>query len=91
MKTTVADPEKPELNICPVAAQPYMGIIKCEKLHVYAITLYEINKALGIMDLQGKSIEEVISKKYYVFLPLFGNVVAETLPPYWAYDYKIKL
>ena len=43
---TTADPENPKLDICTVAASPFMRRIKKEKLKIYAITLYEINKAL---------------------------------------------
>jgi hypothetical protein len=40
-------------------------------LKVYALTLYEINKPLGIKDLQENPLEEVIPKEYHEFLPLF--------------------
>jgi hypothetical protein len=88
---TSPDPEKPKLNICAVAATPFMRQIKKEKLKVYAVMLYEINKALGIKDLQEKPLEEVIPKEYHKFLPLFSKVIAETLPPHRPYDHKIRL
>jgi hypothetical protein len=43
---TIPDPEKPKLDICAVAASPFMRRVKKEKLKVYAVTLYKINKAL---------------------------------------------
>jgi hypothetical protein len=88
---TIPDPEKPKLDICTVAASPFIRRIKKEKLKVYAVTLYEVNKALGIKDLQEKPLEEVIPKEYQEFLPLFSKVIAETLPPHRSYDHKIKL
>jgi hypothetical protein len=74
---TSLDPEKPTLDICAVAAAPFMRQIQKGKLKVYAVTLYEINKALEIKDLQEKPLEEVIPKKYHKFLPLFSKVVSE--------------
>jgi hypothetical protein len=74
---TVPDPDKPKLDICVVAASSFMRQIKKEKLKVYAVTLYEINKALGIKDLQEKPLEEVIPKEYHEFLPLFSKVIAK--------------
>jgi predicted aspartyl protease len=88
---TIPDPEKLKLDICAVAASPFIRRIKKEKLKVYAVTLYEINKALGIKDLQEKPLEEVIPKEYHEFLLLFSKVIAETLPPHRPYDHKIKL
>jgi hypothetical protein len=87
----VPDPEKPKLDICAVAASPFMRQIKKEILKVYAVTLYEINNALGIKDLQEKPLEEVIPKEYHEFLLLFSKVTAEKLPPYRPYNHKIKL
>jgi hypothetical protein len=88
---TTPDPERPKLDICAVAASPFMRRIKKERLKVYAITLYKINKALGIKDLQEKPLEEVILKEYHEFLLLFSKVMAETLPPHRPYNHKIKL
>jgi hypothetical protein len=82
--------EKPKLDICAVAASPFMRRIKIENLKVYTVTLYKINKALGIKDRPGKPLEEVIPKEYHEFLPLFSKVVVETLPLYRPYSHKIK-
>jgi hypothetical protein len=84
-------PEKSKLDICAVAALPFIRQIKKEKLKVYAVTLYEINKALGNKDLQEKHLEEVIRQEYHEFLPLFSKVITKTLPPDRLYDHKIKL
>ena len=88
---STADPKNPKLDIWAVVVSPFMRRIKKEKLKVYAITLYEINKALGIKDLQEKPLEEVIPKEYHEFLPLFSKVIAEALLPHRPYDHKIKL
>jgi hypothetical protein len=42
---TTADPENLKLDICPVVASLCKRKIKKEKLKIYAVTLYEINKA----------------------------------------------
>jgi hypothetical protein len=91
MEATAADPEKPILEICTVAASSFMRRIRRQKLNVYAITLYKINKALEIQDLQEKPLEEIITKEYHEFLTLFSKVVTETLPLHWPYDHEIKL
>jgi hypothetical protein len=87
---TIVDPAKSKLDICAVATSPFMKRVKKERLKVYAVTLYEINKALGIKDLQEKSLEEFIPKEFHEFLPLFSKVIAETLLPHRPYNYKIK-
>jgi hypothetical protein len=78
---TKKDQDKPKLDICPIAAAPFMIRNKKEKLKVYAVTLYEINKALEIKDLQETPLEQLIPKKYHEFLPLFDKVIAERLTP----------
>jgi hypothetical protein len=88
---TLPDPKEPKLDICTVAASPFMRWIKKEKLKVYAVTLYEVNKALGIKDLQEKPFKEVIQKENHEFLLLFSKVITETLPPHRLYDHKIIL
>jgi hypothetical protein len=91
METTAADLERPKLDICTVAALPCVRRVKGEKPKVYAITLYEINKALGIKDLQEKPLEEVIPKEYHEFQPLFSKVITETLPLHQPYNHIISL
>src|SRR6202158_3469414 len=91
MKITAEDPEKSKMDICAVAASPFMRRVKKEKLRVYAVTLYEINKVSGLKDLQEKPLEEVIPKEYHEFLPLFSKVIAEQLPPHRSHDHKITL
>jgi hypothetical protein len=85
------DPGKLKLDICAIAAAPFMRCNKKEKHKVYAVTLYEINKALEIMDLQEKPLEQLIPKKYHEFLPLFAKVIAESLPLHRPYNHKITL
>jgi hypothetical protein len=68
-----------------------MRRVKKERFKVYAVMLYKINKALGIKNVQKKSLEEVIPKEYHEFLPLFSKIITETPPPHRLYDHKIKL
>jgi hypothetical protein len=64
---------------------------KKEKLKVYVITLYKINKVLEVKDLQEKPLEQLIPKEYHEFLPLFDKVIAERLALHRSYNYKITL
>jgi hypothetical protein len=67
------------------------GKSKKGKTQGYAVTLYEINKALEAKDLQEKPLEEIIPKEYYKFLPLFIKVIAEMLRLHQSYDHKMML
>jgi hypothetical protein len=49
---TTADPGKMKLDICAVAAAPFVRCTRIGWLKVNTVTLYEINKALGTNDLQ---------------------------------------
>jgi hypothetical protein len=60
-------------------------------LKVYVVTLYKINSALELKDLQDRPWTEVISNDYHEFLPLFDKVIVERLLPYRACDHKIQL
>jgi hypothetical protein len=80
-RETMAHLNKTKLDICTVAASPFMRIARKETLRVYAVTFYEINTALGIQDLKEKSLTEVIPKEYNEFLPLFNKVIVEIVPP----------
>jgi hypothetical protein len=42
---------------------------KKEKQTVYVVTLYEINKALEVKDLQEKPMEQLIPEEYHEFCP----------------------
>jgi hypothetical protein len=90
METTAA-PEHPKVDICTIATSPVMRTANKETFEIYAVMLYEINKALEINDLQERSLKEVISKEYHIFQPLFGKVVLEILPPHRPYNHKIEL
>ena len=70
---------------------PFIHKIKRHKLKVYSVTLYKINKVLGLKDLQEKPLEKVIPKEYHEFLSLFNKVIAEQLPPYRPYNHLIVL
>jgi hypothetical protein len=85
------DLEKPKLDICSIVAASFTKRNKKEKLKVYAVTLYEINKALEIQDLQEKRLEQLIPKEYHEFLLVFDKVIAERLPPHRPYNHKITL
>jgi hypothetical protein len=67
-----------------------MRKIKHEKLKVYAMTPYQINKALGMKGYQEKPLEEVRPKVYHKFLPLFCKVTAEILSLHQPYNHKIE-
>jgi hypothetical protein len=43
--------DKPRLDICVEASSHFVNMNKKEKLKVYAVILYKINKALEILDL----------------------------------------
>jgi hypothetical protein len=88
---TTVELQKPKLDISTVARSLFMRKIKTQKLKIYTITLYEINKALAIQGLQENPLEEVIPKNYHESLPLFSKVVMEILPPHQPYNHKIKL
>jgi hypothetical protein len=45
---TTADLENPNLDICTVATLSFMRQIDKQNLKVCTVTLYEINKALGM-------------------------------------------
>ena len=79
------------MDKCAVAVAPFIRRIERHKLKVYVVTLYEINTAFGLKDLQDKPFEEVIPREYHEFLPLFNKVRAEQLPLYCPYDHKIVL
>jgi hypothetical protein len=83
--------DKPKLNICVIAAAPFMRRNKKEKPKVYAVTLYEINTALEVKDLPQNLLEQLIPKKYNEFFPLFDKVIDERLLPYRPYDHTISL
>jgi hypothetical protein len=69
-------------------AAPFIRDNRQEKLRVYAVTIYDINKALEIKDFQEKPLEPIIPKEYHEFLPLFDKVIAERLPPHRHYEHK---
>jgi hypothetical protein len=83
--------ETPKLDICVLAAAQFMRWNKNEKLMVYMLTFYDINKALQLKELQEKSLTEVIPKEYHEFLPLFDKVIAKQWIRYCKYDHNIPL
>jgi hypothetical protein len=88
---TKKDLDKPKQDIYATAVAPFMRRNKKEKLKVYVVILYEINKALEIQDLQEKSLEQSIPKEYHKFLLHFDIVIAGRLRPHRPYDHKITL
>jgi hypothetical protein len=50
-------------------------------LTIFKTSLYAINKAIEAKDLTEKALEEVITKQYHEFLPVFNKVLADLLPP----------
>jgi hypothetical protein len=88
------NPEPGTLNIqCPEHFTPssLMRYFQMDKLKVCAITWCKINKGQGINDLQEEPLEDGIHKKHHEFLPVFSNVITDTLPPYQPHDHNIKL
>jgi hypothetical protein len=88
---TMDDLNKTKLDICTMAALHFIKSIKKGKLNIFTVTLYKINWALDTMNLQAKSLKEVIPKEYHEFLPLLSNIVMETLPPHQPYNHQIQL
>jgi hypothetical protein len=88
---TNEDLDKPKLDICAITAAPFMRRNNEQELKVYAITLYETNKALEIKKLQETPLEQLIAKKYHEFFPHFNKVITERLPPPRPYNHKITL
>jgi hypothetical protein len=88
---TMAYLNETKLDISAVATSSFMTKARKKKLKVYTDTLYKINKALGIKDLQDRFLKEVISKEYHKFLLLFSKVVVETLSPHHTEPTIIRL
>jgi hypothetical protein len=82
---------KSKLDICASAAAPFMRRNKKEKLKVYIVTIYEINKALEKNDLQVIPLDQLMPKEYYESLPLFDKMITESCPSNWPYDHRITL
>jgi len=49
---------------------------------VFKAFLYDINKAIEPKDLKECLLEEIVPKQYHEFLPLFNQLLADTLPPH---------
>jgi hypothetical protein len=74
---TKENSNKPKLDICGIAAPPFLRRNKQENPKLYAVTLYEINKALEVKMLKEQLLEQLIPKEYHEFLPLFDKVITE--------------
>jgi hypothetical protein len=59
---------------------------RCRPLHVFSLSLYEINKALKHKSFEKGDLKSLVPPEFHKFLPLFDR-----LPPHRPYDYKIPL
>jgi len=70
-----------------------------EIIAAFRMTLYEIDKILkkyetsrmNKVETENDKIRELVPEDYYEFLSLFKKAVAEVLPLYYSYNYKIPL
>jgi hypothetical protein len=74
-----------------VGAVPFLHAARKEKLQVFSLSLYEINKALDRKTVEEGRLEDLIPEEYHDFLPLFEEVAARQLPPHRPYDHSIPL
>jgi hypothetical protein len=61
------------------------------KLQIFALSLYDINKALEDKDAEEFKLADIVPKEYHQFLPLFRKANADKLPPHRPHDHKIEL
>jgi hypothetical protein len=60
---TIADLNKTNLDVYAAATSPFRNRARKYKLTIYAVTLYKIDKALGIKYLQDQSLKNDIPKE----------------------------
>jgi hypothetical protein len=60
----------------------FFRTVKQGKLPVFNVSLHDLNKAIEAKDSIECPFEEVVSKQYHKFLPLFNEVLADRLPPH---------
>jgi predicted aspartyl protease len=96
VRRTSEDPPEPlaanaaPLSIAMIAPVPLTRQAKRNRLQIYAISLYEINKALD-QNKETNNISDIIPPEYHKFLLLFSEVEANKLPPHRPYDHRIPL
>jgi hypothetical protein len=70
----------------------FFWTVKKGRLTVFKASLYDINKAIEAKDLKERPLEEIVSKQYHEFLPLFNKVLADRLPPHRpVIDHEVRL
>ena len=74
-----------------VGAASFVRRAKKEKLSIFSLSLYEINKALDREKIKDVDLKTAIPAEYHEFLPLFDKVAARELPPHRPYDHRIPL
>jgi len=89
--------------ICVISSPSLTKVIRRKELvQIFAMSLYDINKALETptqnpQDTEQaeppdyKRLKSLIPSKYHSFLPLFCKSVPNKLPPYCPYDHRIPL
>jgi hypothetical protein len=79
-------------NIVMLNGSSFFRTVKKGKLRIFKASLYDINKAIEAKDLNERRWEEIIPKQYHEFLPLFGKVLADRLPPHRpGIDHEVRL
>ena len=83
------------ITVSMVAAAPFVCQVKRNRLKIFSLSLYEINKALAREKVAKASdtanLKEIVPVDYHEFLPLFDEVIARELPPHRPYDHLIPL
>ena len=85
------------ITVSMVAAAPFVRQVKRNKLKIFSLSLYEINKALACEKVakatgsETANLKEIVPVDYHEFLPLFDEVIARELPPHHPYDHSIPL
>ena len=87
----VTDKVEPPPRITLVGASAFLRMAKKERLQIFSLSLYDINRALDPKTIEEGRLEELIPEEYHEFLPLFQEVAARELPPHRTHDHTIPL
>jgi hypothetical protein len=89
-KLNGAEPDSRPLQVAALGGRSFRRVANKERLAVFSLSLYEINRALQPEKKQ-LNLADYVPKEYHEFLPLFSEAVAKALPPHRPYDHKIPL
>ena len=78
------------LQVAALGGRSFRRIASKERLAIFSLSLYEINRALQPEKKQ-LNLADYVPKEYHEFLPLFSEAVAKAVPPHRPYDHKIPL